>query len=385
MLRLLAFCVAAFAGSCVPSTRPQSAPASTTSAAADSIHTRIPAPWVYPGATVPCPKVAGWVRGEPIVRFAPRTIYVFDFFSTTCDHCEEVGPLVAELARIHQPQGVVFVGVSAERKEIIAQWLASPPQKDDITYRIASDPAHAADRALQDGTLRRATPILFIVRDGIVQWYGHPNEAQAPLEAIVAGTWDPASVKDRFVKDARMFSAKAKIEALARECEKSGQWAPMFELLDALNPQFPEERTQFDVQRFVIMIGIAGQPEAGYVLGREIALRNPRDAVSRRAMARTTVNSPFARVRDLDFALAMALEANALGREEDPLALAALAMVHFARGNREKAIEAQERAIELQKDPGLLTTYRGDLEKYRTQPPGPLEVKAAASATVKSP
>ncbi len=345
-----------------------------------ALRDKIPAPWVYPGATVPCPRLTQWVRGGPLPRFAPEKVYAFDFFSTTCDHCEEVGPLVAEMARVFRPSGVEFIGVSAESPEVLNAWIAKPPQHDDITYSIASDPTHAADAALQDGTLQRSTPHIYIVRDNIVLWYGHPNLAQEVLAKVIAGTWDPSSVKDRFVRDSRIFAAKGKIEALARECEKSGDFAPMIALLDAINEQLPQERTQFDLQRFAIFLGIANKPAAAYSLGREMAQHNPTDAATMRTLARTTVSSPFATVRDLDFALEMATAADRIDGGKEPKAAVALALVQFARGNREEAIREQERAISLEKDEVVLTRMRADFVKYQTQTPGPLPVRTPARA-----
>ena len=340
----------------------------------------IPQPWIYPGASVSFPKLTAFLRGPEATRYEDGVVYAFDFFATTCDHCEEVGTLIAEMARVYSDQRVRFIGVSSEPSETVEAWLAKPPQRDDISYAIAADPAHAAEAALQDGTLRRATPLIMFVRDGTMLWYGHPNDAEPILAGIVKGTWNPASVKEDFVRASRLFAAKGKVEALARECESTKRWPDLFRLLDAIIAQLPEERSQFDLQRFTIMIGIADMPADGYALGRALASRDPRDASTRRSLARTTVNSPYATVRDLDFALEMAMEADTIGKGVDPFAQASLAMTHFARGDAAQAVACQERAIELQGDPGLLAKYKVDLERYRTQPAKPLPTRQRTPA-----
>ncbi len=352
---------------------PQAAP--PTDPHLDPLRAKIPTPWVFPGAMVPFPKFATFIRGPEAVRYAPGIVYAFDFFSTTCDHCEEAGPLVAEMARVYEAKGVRFIGISSEPAATISAWLEKPPQHDDISYAIVSDPPHAADRVLQDGTLRRSTPLLMLARDGVMLWYGHPNDAEPVLAAIVKGSWDPLAIKAERVLASRIHYAKDRIESLARDCERSGQWGPIFALLDAIIAQMPQERTQFELQRFTIMIGVANEPAKGYALGREIAANNPEDAATRRAMARTTVNSTFATVRDLDFALEMATQADALGQGSDALAKVALALVHFARGDAAKAIECQEQAITLQSDAALVAKYKVELERYRTQPAGPLPTR----------
>ncbi|NBQ14329.1 MAG: DUF1573 domain-containing protein, partial [Proteobacteria bacterium] len=46
-------------------------------------------PTVFPGSRLPFPNLATWVQGEPATAWAPGTVYVFEFFSTTCSHCKE--------------------------------------------------------------------------------------------------------------------------------------------------------------------------------------------------------------------------------------------------------------------------------------------------------
>ncbi len=319
-----------------------------------------------------------WVRGIKIERYKPGVIYAFEFFSTTCDHCEEAAPQLAEMARAFGSRGVVFIGVSSEPAEKLKAWLTEPIQQERITYDIVSDPTKAAEHALQDGTLMINTPNLCIIRDGVVQWYGHPRLAQDVLTALLEDKWDPATVRAQFMHEARLASARAKIGESARTCEKSGDYTPLFTLLDAIVLQMPEERTRFDLERFGRMLGIAGQAQAAYVLGREIALRNPTDGATFRNLARITVTEPNSTLRDLDFALEMAQAAELLAGGKDPKTAVGLARVQFALGNREAAIQEQERAISLESDQATLNKYRSDLERYKTQPPGPVPVKTPA-------
>ena len=68
---------------------------------------------------------------------------------------------------------------------------------------------------------------------------------------------------------------------------------------------------------------------------------------------------------DLELALKAATRASELTKNEDPGILDTLACVHFARGEVEKAIEVQERAIE-QLDPSVdATPYKQRLERFQ--------------------
>ena len=78
------------------------------------------------------------------------------------------------------------------------------------------------------------------------------------------------------------------------------------------------------------------------------------------------------KVRDLDFAFAIARAADSLGGEKDARAAEILALAYFSRGDRENAIKLQERAITLQDNAKIKATYETQLAKYRVNEPKPV-------------
>lgn len=330
-----------------------------------------PMPTVFPGAAVPFPKVRSWVQGEPQDHWEPGKTYFIDFFATTCTHCEENAPLIAELARTYQPKGVVFIAISKEDRQTIAAWLEIPLNKERVNYGVISDPGQISNRVLQNGTFRNSTPRVFMVKDGIVQWIGHPALSEKPLEALVNGTWDPATIRDDFTLDCQVEIAKDLITESVRQGEQTKRWSDCFALIDSISEQLPKKRASFEVQRFTIMIGIAELPKEGYALGRELARDNSGDISTLRALARTTLNSPFVRERDLDFAFEIAQAAHSLGKGEDPRAAEVLALAYFSKGERENALKFQEEAIRLQTEPKLAKQYRDALRRYKSDPAVP--------------
>lgn len=329
-------------------------------------------PSVFPGAPVAFPKVKAWVQGEPITRYEPGKIYFIEFFSTTCSHCAEQAPLVAEIVRTYQPLGVEFIAISKEEQPALLAWLNKPEPKKHVTYRVASDPNLSGDRILQFGTFKNSNPRVFLVKDGIVQWFGHPTLTEKPLASLVAGTWDPLEIKDEFVLDSQVEQAKDAIKASVDQCDKTGDWQPALDLIDAIVIKFPEKSASFQTQRFTVLIGISNMPDAGYALGKKLVAEYPSDIATLRSLARTTLNNPFVQKRDLDFAMQTALAADALGKNEDARAAEVVAFAYFSKGDREHALENQERAIRLQTDAVLLKQYHTSLEKYKTAEPVPI-------------
>jgi len=87
------------------------------------------------------------------------------------------------------------VAITDEQAPKVQAWLDSPEKKDHVPYSVVSDPDRSAMMQMLNGTFRNFNPRFFIVKDGIVQWFGHPKEAAEPLAKLAAGTWDPASVR----------------------------------------------------------------------------------------------------------------------------------------------------------------------------------------------
>ena len=343
-------------------------------------------PTVYPGATVAFPQFAAWAKGTPHTTYAPGKVYVFEFFSTTCSHCHEAAPIVLSLVEEFAPQGFAFIGVTDEDEAKVRAWLEGEEQKELVQHAIACDPMKSAQKTLQDGTYQNLSPRMFAVRDGVVLWYGHPEIAREPLAKIAAGTWNPESIRQEFVTNALIARAKNQTNSLVTQCEKDGDWPKAYELFESIAAAFPEQAATFELQKFGTMIGPADQPMEGYAYGRELAVKYAKDISSLRTLARTTLNVPGVRMRDLDFAFAIARAADNLGKGEDARAAEVLALAYFSRGDRENAIAAQERAIRLQENAKLKRTYEQQLEKYRKDDPKPVpytprpNVKASATA-----
>lgn len=345
---------------------------------------RIVPPPVYPGAPVAFPQLDRFVRGEPRTQFQPGTVYVLEFFSTTCSHCEEAAPIVEELVRTFAPKGFEFIAVTTEDEPKVRAWLEKPEIAERIKHSVACDPDQSALKALQFGTYRNSSPRFFVLKDGKVLWYGHPNISEGPLKQIADGTWNPDSIRAEFIVESIIARAKEQTGSLAKECEKNGRWNELFELYDSIAFTIPDRASQFELQKFGTMISSARMPVEGYRYGREVAAKYPKDIVVARTLARTTLSAPKVEFRDLDFGMEMALVADRLGEGKDARAAELLALACFSKGDREKAIEHQTRAVELQTEPKLKRTYQQALARYRTAAPGPINatgIPASAPAT----
>jgi len=357
----------------IQATAPPARPAAPKPAASSGPAAyKVTPPSMYPGAPVKFPPLRTFVQGTPVTAFEKGKTYVFHFFSTTCGHCAEAAPTVAELVRFYDQLGWVFISIAGDEEAAIRTWMGKPEAQEHYAHRIVADPGKDATRALQYPTYRNSTPRLFVARDGRLLWVGHPDEASVPLEEIAKGTFDEAKAREDFVLNAVLFKAKNDATAMVKECEKSSDWKPCLDRFDAIAAAMPLRASTFELQKFGTMIGAADMVPEGYALGRALAAKYPDDIVVFRTLSRTVLSTPAVRQRDLDFAMEMAVRANEIGKDEDPRAADVLALAWFSKGDRAKAVEHQKRAIELQKDLKVRKTYEATLRKYETQEPGPV-------------
>ena len=369
-----------------PEAAAPAAPAPTVGAVA---RTRPPfrrvEPSVFPSARVPFPALEAWLKGTPRRGFEPGKVFVFDFFATNCSHCREYAPLVTRLAREYGAKGLEFVAITDEPEDRVRAWLSQPGKLEEVPYSVAVDADRSSLSSLQAGTFRSFNPRFFVMRDGMLLWHGHPKEAEPVLAAIAAGTWDPASVKDQFILESIVSRAKNYLDAVAKDCDASGDWTPMFAALDSVRAAVPERSGQYDAQRFVIMIGLAGLTDEGYAFGREAAKRHAADMQTQRSLARAVLQSPYVKRRDLDLGLELALAADALAKGEDARAADTVALAWFSKGDRAKAIEHGERAVRIERDPKMRAQYEAALVKYRTAPMGPEPTRTRTPAGQQAP
>ena len=328
-------------------------------------------PGVHPGAQVPFPPLGEFVQGTKRNSFPKDGVLVFEFFSTTCSHCEEAAPIIKALVEDLGPKGFEFISLTNEDSAKVREWLAKPEHAELVKHSVAID-GGLAQRALQNPTFENKTPRLFVIRNGVVQWIGSPERAREPLEKIAAGTWDPSAVRQEFIEAAQFARAKKQMQSMRTRCESDGKWMDMFELLESMAVAFPSRASFFEVQKFGMMVGPAQMSAAGYAFGKRLAQKYASDPEALRMLANVTLNWGSVQVRDLEFAMSVAKASDDRTQSGDPLSAEHLALAYFSSGNREKAVEIQERAVRLAKSPKAKQIAEQTLNRFKTAEPKPV-------------
>lgn len=331
------------------------------------------------GDPAPKPNIEHFVRGSQPEFFAPGKTYVIEFWATWCGPCRASMPHLSDLADKYQDKGVVVVGVSDEKLDTVTGFLNKDEWKQKARYTLATDPDRSTHDAYMQAAAQQGIPTAFIVKDGTVQWIGHPMTMDQPLEEIVAGTWDMKAFKEKFAASQAENRAAMKRSAAMREARKSGDWDSIVTMLDAdIAKAEGMAKVQMQMTKFNVLLVEANRPDRAYALGRELVSGNRDNAMLLNAIAWTVVDNPKVKTRDIPFALETAKAAVTASKGKDAAIMDTLARAYWESGDKSMAIETQKKAISIA-DAASADEMKDTLQKYEGgTPPSPAGGKTAS-------
>ncbi len=192
------------------------------------------APALTIGSKAPLPEISDFIRGDKPTFFEPGKVYVLEFWATWCGPCRQGMPHLTKVAEEMKPKGVVVVGISDEKPDTVRSFLEKDEWKQKARYILATDPDRSTQRDYMEAAGQNGIPTAFIVKEGVVQWIGHPMEMDEPLAKIVAGTWDPKAAKQGFEDEAaEQMKVMAKQNAITTDFFAAGFAAGFFTGLTA--------------------------------------------------------------------------------------------------------------------------------------------------------
>ena len=311
------------------------------------------------GSKAPIPEISDFVRGEKPTFFEPGKVYVIEFWATWCPPCRQSMPHLTKLAEDMKSKGVVIVGVSDEKVETVRTFLEKDEWKQKARYTLATDPDRSTHKAYMEASGQGGIPTAFIVKEGVVQWIGHPMEMDAPLAKIVDGTWDPKTAKQSF-EDA----VAEEMKAMGRQNDMtkaidSKDWDKAVALIDAeIAAAKGEEAMQSKVQKAQILL-VAGRSEAAYALCAELVKEDP---ALRNFVATSVLHLPDVADRRVDLAITWLTDVTSAAGPANPQVLAELAYAWSLKGDFTKAADFMRRAIDTAKSLGpTAADYVADL------------------------
>ena len=344
------------------------------------------------GSRAPSIDIEHWVqdRGgafKPVKKFAPGKVYVVEFWATWCGPCVASMPHLAQLQDAYVDKGVQVISVSDEDLATVEQFLDRKAEGDgektyrDVTkaYSLTTDPDRSVNKDYMEAAGESGIPNAFIVgKTGEIEWIGHPMQMDEPLEKVVAGSWD----RKAYLEEKREMDALQKrfqeISGLLQGDDPQQAVALVDELIASAGPKVKpqlqgiRERVVTIARTMTVRKSIeAGGPEAAKAFAELVASAgDSAERLNEAAWTVVEVEREGGKVSPELLTAAIAAAEKALGPQpENFMVLDTLAHLQAARGDLEKAIATQRKAVEHVKGRAA-RQIRGYLEE--------LEAKAAA-------
>lgn len=315
------------------------------------------------GDKAPPLSIEKWVKGEPITGFEKGRVYVIEFWATWCGPCIMQMPHLTSLQKEHKKDGVTIIGVSRKDRngntlELVEEMVKE--KGDGMGYTVAWDKGSETFNAYMAAAGQQGIPCSFVVDgNGTIAYIGHPMWLDYPLEGLIKGDWDAASGKEKIAK------AQERLMAIYQEVDADPEGA--IKKIEAFEKEYPSVAPMVADMKYVLMVQTEN-PAAGET-GRKIVEKavKDKDAAKLNQIAWQIVD-PEGQIkkRDLDLAMLAATKGVELTNEKDAAVLDTLARVHFWKGDIDKAIEWQKKAI-ARAEGGMKDQLEGVLKEYEAK------------------
>ena len=131
-----------------------------------------------------------WIKGQPVEIKAGTNIYVVAFWATLSTASRANIPKLNELQKKYKDQGVVFVAISDDPPDKIAEFFATTGVLFDCA--VAADDKRKTARSYMVAYGQNGIPYTFVVgKDAKVLWHGYPDQGlDRALADITAGRYN---------------------------------------------------------------------------------------------------------------------------------------------------------------------------------------------------
>jgi len=323
------------------------------------------------GDAAPKLQTGKWVQGDPVKSFDKGKTYIVEFWATWCGPCRTTIPHLNDLHKKYEKKGLVVIGQDCwERDESKVEPFVKQ-MGEKMTYRVAmddksEDEAGAMAKNWMAAAGQSGIPSAFVVDGaGKIAWIGHPMTLKdKTLEQIIEGTYDLKKAADEAAEEVKN---QAQIRTLSQSFGKAmrgEKWDEAETALNDISKLMPEDqRDNLIMPRAQIAFGKKDY-KAGYKLYEQMSDNNKDNAGLQNRLAWDIATKEGLEERDLKLAEKIATRGVEASKSKDAAILDTLARVQFMSGQKDKAIETQQKAVDLA-DEDRKDDFRKTLDSYK--------------------
>lgn len=335
------------------------------------------APSLTIGDAAPPLKPAEQIKGKP--ANLAKGLHVVEFWALSSPPCRAAVPTVAELTNKYKGK-VDFTAVSVyERGDDALAQLKSfvAAQGDKVPFNVSFDAAtNTAGKNWVEAARQSTIPIAFLVKDGKIQWIGHPAIGlDKAIDATLAHKLDLTSTRAAYEADVAERQENERREAAIRAIQKPAVEAALkgdvdgaLAALDKAEERHPEYKLPLMTTRFSILVDAGDDRVLPLAKSVVEQYQNP---ILLNQMAWTIID-PKNVPKKPNYAAALVLAQAAAEASEmkDASILDTYALSLFRTGDKAKALEVQTKAVALAKtekdrDPDSLKELEERLEEFK--------------------
>jgi len=295
---------------------------------------------IGPGSPAPALDVKTWYKGTPVKEFDKNKIYVVEFWATWCGPCKTSIPHLTEMAK--KNKDVTFIGVSIwedDNGSNIKQFVQEMGDKMDYNIGYSGNKTGMAvtwmEAAGQNGI-----PSAFVIKNGEIQWVGHPMSMEKPLEEIKSGKFDRAAFKTQFdaqAEQTRQQMAARQELATAGKLISDGKIADAKAKIAEIETKYPTVKPMLDNLKFSLL---AKEDPAAWETKAKSLTKDP-------ASVQTLINFAMSQIPNGDLAHgSMAIDlAVGAAKENDLLTFYNAAVFYDQTKDFKKALTLVDRAL----------------------------------------
>lgn len=338
----------------------------------------------------PAPKFQplSFVQGEPVKELEPGKTYLIEFWATWCGPCIASIPRLNEISEKFKEKGLIVIGQNVREQD--TSKVPDFVQRKGVNYRIALDNSNKMAKTWLEAAKAPGIPTSFLInKDGKIAWIGHPSRLKDQLiEQILAGSFNIAqfaaqrkdslsetlkeqqkTLKDSAAKQAKALAERKEVAVLANSMQQQmakGQWdlaqstlAQILETPFAKNAH-QEEKEDFNSLQFIVLVGKGDLRAAADFSLKKFAEDEGLTTLDNAYLLLLEPNPPQAAIE-----AAEKIASHESFGDKNSVCFHILARAAFMRGDKGKALELQQKAIDCATKEDPLQELQGALESYK--------------------